>query len=433
MPSHAPSHAHGVTPDLFTSAQARNITDRPLADRMRPRTLEDVVGQPHLLGEGGLLRRLIRSGSDHVPSMILWGPPGTGKTTLAQCIARQVHMTCESVSAVMAGVKDLRAIIDAATQRKAYHGQRTLIFVDEIHRFNKAQQDALLPHVESGLLTLIGATTENPSFAVNGALLSRCRVVVLHALQDGAVEQILRHALMDRERGLGKNDFTADGDALAAIVAHSHGDARYALTTLELVSDVCLAEGARHITIAHVEQASQKKAMMYDRHGDAHYHVISAFIKSMRGSDPTASVYWLARMLEAGEDPRFVLRRLVIFASEDIGNADPQALQVAVSALHAFELVGMPEGVLPITQAVTYLACAPKSNAALTAYNAAKDDVLQHGPLPVPPHLCNAVGALGKSLGHGVGYKYPHDFKGGCVEEIYMPKGLEQRRYYPSK
>lgn len=417
-----------MTQDLFTHAASKDLRGRPLAERMRPQQLEDVLGQQGLLGRGQALGQLIARGE--VPSMILWGPPGSGKTTVAQLLARAVGAYMESISAVLGGVKELRAAVERAMQRRAMHRLRTLLFVDEIHRFNKAQQDALLPHVESGVLTLVGATTENPSFEVNAALLSRCRVFVLKALQPAAVRELLRRALGDCERGLGTLKVTADDTVLDAIVGSSGGDARRALTTLEVAAQLCVQEPTEAMALAHVEQAAQTKLLLYDKGGDEHYNVVSAFIKSIRGSDPDAAVYYLARMLEAGESPRFVLRRMVIFASEDVGNADPQALQVAVSALQAFELMGMPEGVLPLTQAVTYLACAPKSNTAVTAYGAAKEAVHKHGALPVPNKLRNAPTRLMQEMGYGQDYRYPHDFGGHHVREAYLPEALASQRFY---
>lgn len=419
---------YGKGVDLFESAAQRDPGHQPLAERMRPRTLDEVVGQEKILGEGRALRRLLSRGE--IPSMILWGPPGTGKTTIARLLADLLKADLESLSAVMGGVKDLRVVVGRAKERRNYHRRRTVLFIDEIHRFNKAQQDALLPHVESGLLTLVGATTENPSFEVNSALLSRCRVFVLEPLESQQLVQLLQRALQDEKRGLGSKRLSATPEALQAIANASHGDARRALTTLEVATDLLEAAGASELDVPTVEEAVQHKALLYDKAGDEHYNVVSALIKSLRGSDPDAAVYWMTRMLEAGEDPRFILRRLVIFASEDIGNADPAALQVAVSALQAYELVGLPEGVLPMTQAATYLACAPKSNAVLKAYGAARKDVREHGPLPVPAKLRNAATGLMKRLGYGKAYKYPHNFSGNYVPETYLPAPLEERRYY---
>lgn len=417
-------------PDLFERRSERSQPGDPLADRVRPTSLEHVVGQDHLLGENCLLRRLIEA--DHLPSMILWGPPGTGKTTLARLIARRTRAHFEKLSAVLSGVADLRRVLKEARDRRGQHGEPTLLFVDEIHRWSKSQQDALLDAVERGIVTLIGATTENPSFELNAALLSRTRVFVLESLEPDALKAILQRALDDAERGLKNAGAAVDADALDALAAGAHGDARRALTALDLaVKEAELgADGAPRVTRAGAEAALSHRALLYDKAGDAHYGVVSAFIKSMRGSDPDAAVYYLARMLESGEDPRFVLRRLVIFASEDVGNADPMALVVATGALSAYELVGMPEGVLPLTQATTYLATAPKSNAVLKTYFAAKKDVEQAGPLPVPPKLLNATTGLQRRLGHGRGYRYPHDLGGIAPGETYLPDALEGRRYY---
>ena len=409
--------------DLFEHASQKDqATLAPLAERMRPTRLEEFVGQEHLTGEGRFLRRAIQQ--DQVPSLILWGPPGTGKTTLAYVIAHSTGFAFESLSAVLSGVKDIRETVARAQERWRMNRQRTLLFLDEIHRFNKAQQDALLPHVEKGTLTLIGATTENPSFEVNAALLSRTRVVTLRGLEEEELVALLRRAVED-PRGLGGR-VEVDDEALTFIVESSGGDARRALTALEAAA----AHGGTRVDKAIAEEAMQHKALLYDKGGEEHYNVVSAFIKSMRGSDVDGALYWMTRMLEAGEDPVFIFRRMVIFASEDIGNADPRALGVAVDALRAFELVGLPEGTLPLTQAVTYLALAPKSNAVLTAYAAARAAVTEGGPLPVPLHLRNAPTKLMKSLGYGAGYKYPHNFEGNYVPEDYLPEALRGRRFY---
>ncbi|MFZ5470605.1 MAG: replication-associated recombination protein A [Myxococcota bacterium] len=409
--------------DLFDrAAEAEAATHAPLAERMRPRTLAEFVGQEHLTAPGRFLRRAIEA--DQVPSLILWGPPGTGKTTLAKVVANTTGAAFASVSAVLSGVKELRELVAAAQERWKLQRQRTLLFVDEIHRFNKAQQDALLPHVEKGTVTLIGATTENPSFEVNSALLSRARVVTLRGLEEEELVEVLRRALND-PRGL-SGQVQVEDEALAFIAQAAGGDARKALTALEVAAQ----HGRGKVDRASAEEALQQKALLYDKGGEEHYNVVSAFIKSMRGSDPDAALYWMTRMLEAGEDPVFVLRRMVIFASEDVGNADPRALSVAVDALHAFELVGLPEGVLPMTQAVTYLAMAPKSNAVLTSYAAARTVVKEQGALPVPLHLRNAPTQLMKSMGYGGGYKYPHNFEGNYVPEKYLPDALEGSRFY---
>jgi len=408
--------------DLFAHASERETATRgPLAERMRPTSLAELVGQEHLTGPGRLLRRAVDGGA--LPSLILWGPPGTGKTTLARLLAGATKAAFVQMSAVSAGVKDIREAVAQAEERARLHGQRTVLFLDEIHRFNKAQQDALLPHVERGTLTLLGATTENPSFEVNSALLSRTRVVTLRPLEEDELLDLLHRALT-APQGLG-GKVEADEDALRFIARTAGGDARRALTALEGA-----ASGGERVTLAVAEEALQRKVLLYDRAGDEHYSVISAFIKSMRGSDPDAALYWMTRMLEAGEEPRFVLRRMVIFASEDVGNADPQALVVAVAALQAYELMGLPEGTLPMTQAVTYLSLAPKSNAVIRAYGKAKETVQETGTLPVPPHLRPAPTPLMKRMGFGSAYQYPHDFEGTWVRQQYLPDALLGRRFY---
>ena len=410
--------------DLF---ERQAETSSPLADRRRPNRLEDVVGQAHLLGDGHILARAIRA--DRIPSMILWGPPGTGKTTLAHVIANETDSIFVPFSAVLGGVPELRKVIAKAKEQKSYYGKKTILFVDEIHRFNKAQQDALLPHVENGTVTLIGATTENPSFAVNSALLSRARVFDLKPLEPADLEALLTRALRDDDH-LAHTPQQVDDDALRAIAENARGDARRALSALELASDFAQSAGVEQITVAMVQEALATQTLLYDKSGEEHYNVVSAFIKSMRGSDPDAALYWLMRMLEAGEEPLFALRRMLVFASEDIGNADPRALEIAVSADAAFRRLGMPEGMFPIAQCCTYLASAPKSNASYKAWKMAQADVREHGSLPVPLKLRNAPTAAMKSWGYGEGYRSPHEEDGFAPGEEYLPEALRGRRYY---
>ncbi len=394
---------------------------------MRPRSLDELVGQELVIGPGTVLRQAVEG--DQLPSLILWGPPGSGKTTLAMLLAAMTRADFEPVSAVSAGVADLRQIVARARERQRI-GRRTVLFIDEIHRFNKGQQDAVLPHVESGLVVLLGATTENPSFEVNAALLSRARVVRLEALDAEALSTLVRRALGDPERGLGGYGVELEAPAEERLVALAGGDARVALDALELAVVAVSRRGGATIGTADVEGALQSPALLYDRAGDQHYWLISAFIKSIRGSDPDAGIYWLARMLEAGEDPLFVARRLVILASEDVGLADPQALAVAVAAQQAAHFVGMPEGYLPLAEATLYLAMAPKSNSALRAYAAARQDVLDTLHQPVPLHLRNAVTSLGREMGFGSGYRYAHDAPDGVAAQQHLPDRLAGRRYY---
>jgi putative ATPase len=402
----------------------------PLAARMRPRTLDEFVGQEHVVGDGRALRRAIEG--DRLTSIILWGPPGSGKTSLAEIIANATRSRFVPLSAVSAGVADLRRVIDAAGKLRTFNGQRTVLFIDEIHRFNKAQQDAVLPFVENGTVTLIGATTENPSFEVNAALLSRCRVFHLDQLSEDVIVDLLHRALKDEGRGLGKQSVRVDDDTLHLIARLSGGDARVALTALELAVSVSPQDesGACRVTDEAIEDVLQRPALLYDRAGDMHYDVISALIKSVRGSDPDAAVYWLTRLLEAGEDPMFVARRLVILAAEDVGLADPQALILAASCQQAVHLIGMPEGYLPLSECTLYLALAPKSNSALTTYQAARADVAATLNEPVPLHLRNAVTSLGRAQGFGAGYRYAHDFDGHYADQEHLPANLVGRRYY---
>jgi putative ATPase len=412
--------------------KGRELIEReaPLADRMRPRALEEILGQDHLLGPGKILRQAIES--DHLPSMIFWGPPGSGKTTLAMVIASTTGARYIGFSAVLSGVKEIKEVIQEANEEWKYRKRKTVLFVDEIHRFNKAQQDAFLPHVEKGVIVLIGATTENPSFEVISPLLSRTKVFTLNPLKEEEIEVILKRGLMDKERGLGKYPTVIEPDVIKGICQMANGDARVGLNTLEMVvlttsPDV---KGVRNIKKENLVEVLQRKAFLYDKSGEEHYNLISAFHKSLRGSDPDAALYWLGRMLEAGEDPLYIARRMIRFASEDVGNADPQALQVAVSAMEAFHFIGLPEGDLALAQAAVYLATAPKSNALYTAFQRVQKDVRELKNMPVPLHLRNAPTSLMRELGYGKGYKYPHDYPDHFIEEEYLPENLRGKIYY---
>lgn len=416
--------------DLFESAR-EDMRHRgsPLAMRMRPRTLEEFVGQDEVVGEGTYLRRAIEE--DRLQTAIFWGPPGSGKTTLAGIIANVSEAYFQQISAVTSGVAEVRRIIQEAGDRLVMQGHRTILFIDEIHRFNKAQQDALLPAVEEGTIVLIGATTENPYFEVNSALVSRSKIFRLASLSEEEVRTVVRRALADRERGLAELDLAVDDEAIDHIVSMAGGDARVALNILEAASLLAgMKPDGKHIDLRIAEEAAQRKALLYDKSGDAHYDTVSAFIKSMRGSDPHAAVYWLARMLHAGEDPRFIARRMVIFASEDIGLADSRALLVADAAARAVEFVGLPECRLNLAHAALYLALAPKSNSATRTIAAAGSE-FERGMTPsVPSHLRDASYRGARDLGHGEGYLYPHDFEGGYVPQQYLPDGMEDRELY---
>jgi putative ATPase len=403
----------------------------PLAERMRPETLDDVVGQEHILAAGMPLRETIER--DLLQSIILWGPPGTGKTTLARIIARMTSAHFVQFSAVLSGVKDIREVMTAAERQRRATGRRTILFVDEIHRFNKAQQDAFLPRVEAGDIVLIGATTENPSFEINAALLSRSKVFVLQPLTAGHVETIIRRTLADRDRGLGSSDVIVSDAAIAAIAQFANGDARAALNLLEFSAAAATSDpatGTRQVDLPQLEESIRRRALLYDKAGEEHYNLISALHKSMRNSDPDAAVYWVARMLEAGEDPLYIARRLIRFASEDVGNADPQALAVAIAAKDAVHFIGMPEGNTALAQAAIYLATAPKSNAVYRAYGAAAADAHTQVAEPVPLHLRNAPTPLMKQLDYGRGYQYAHDEPDAVADMTCLPPSLADRKYY---
>jgi len=413
-------------PDEPSQAPA---SQAPLAERMRPRTFDDLVGQDDLLAPGKPLREAIER--DLLQSIILWGPPGTGKTTLARIIADRTKARFVAFSAVLSGIKEIRDVMAEAQRLRKTTGRRTIVFIDEIHRFNKAQQDAFLPRVESGDIVLIGATTENPSFEVNAALLSRSKVFVLRGLTTDEIVTIVKRAVTDAERGLGDTQLAIDEEALRAIGLYANGDARAALNLLELSVSAAPTDGAtRRVDPALVQQAIQRRTLLYDKSGEEHYNLISALHKSMRNSDPDASVYWLARMVEAGEDPLYIARRLVRFASEDIGNADPQALTVAVAAKDAVHFIGMPEGNTALAQATIYLATAPKSNAVYMAYTRAADDAQHDVASPVPLHLRNAPTKLMKDLEYGKGYRYAHEETDAVTDMSCLPEALQGRRYY---
>ncbi|MBN1473668.1 MAG: replication-associated recombination protein A [Syntrophaceae bacterium] len=420
--------------DLFAQAGQDKIkSSAPLAERMRPQSISEYVGQSHLLGDGCLLRRAIEE--DKLFSMIFWGPPGSGKTTLARILANETKSKFVSFSAVLSGVKEIRAVIDEAGQLHNEKTKKTILFVDEIHRFNKAQQDAFLPHVENGLITLIGATTENPSFEVIAPLLSRTRVLILKPFSEEELITIVELALKDERKGLGKYYVRMDKDALRYVVCLSDGDARNALNNLEAVVSMVqsLPENKRNVTLEFVREALQKKALLYDKDGEEHYNLISAFHKSLRGSDPDAALYWLGRMLLAGEDPLYIARRMIRFASEDVGMADPQALVVCMAAQQAYHFIGLPEGELALAEAAVYLATAPKSNSLYTALGSVKEEINQSGYLPVPLHIRNAPTKLMKEFDYGKGYKYAHDYQDSYVAQDYLPEKISQKLFYQPK
>ena len=408
----------------------RQVKDAPLAARIRPRSFEEFVGQEHIVGLGKVLRRAIEA--DRVPSVIFWGPPGSGKTTLAHIIAGVTRSHFELISAVAASVADLRRVVEQARERSSLHGQRTILVIDEIHRFNKAQQDVILPYAEDGTFTLIGATTENPSFEVIAPLLSRCSVLTLHQLTEEQVETVVQRAIDDRERGLGDLMVELAPGAMKHLVNMANGDARVALNGLEAATHATPPNGAgvRMIGLDTVEDALQRRAISYDKAGDQHYDTISALIKSVRGSSPDAALYWLGRMIDGGEDPMFIARRLVILASEDIGLADPMALPLSVATQQAVHFIGMPEGQIPLAEATVYLATAPKSDSAFVALKRAMEDVRKSRAEPVPLHLRNPVTGLMRRMGYGKGYKYSHDYEGHFVLQDFLPDALRARRYY---
>ena len=410
------------------SPEARPAPDTPLADRMRPRSLDEVEGPEEVVGGNGFLRRAIAE--DRVPSLILWGPPGVGKTTLARLIAAQTSSTFVAFSAVATGVKEMRAVLEDAKRQRSRSKRRTILFLDEIHRFNRSQQDVFLPFIETGNVVLIGATTENPSFELNGALLSRCKVVVLEPLAPEAIARIVRRALQDIDRGLGARDFRLDDESLSFIAQTSGGDARRALNLLEAAAADAEAGKTKRIEVSRLRDLLQRKVLLYDKAGEEHYNLISALHKSMRESDADATIYWLVRMLEAGEDPLYVARRIVRFASEDVGLADPRALRLALDAKDAFDFLGLPEGSLALVQAAVYCSLAPKSNALYVAESEAKTDVAEKPAEPVPPVIRNAVTRLMKEVGYGLGYRYAHAEPEGVGGIECLPESLRGRRYY---
>ncbi len=421
--------------DLFEFNAKQSIdASKPLAEKMRPESFEEFMGQRHAAGKNSMVYHAIKQ--DKIFSMILWGPPGCGKTTLARLIARETDSYFVQFSAVLSGIKQIRQVIEEAKNQQNLYGKKTILFVDEIHRFNKAQQDAFLQHVESGLLTLVGATTQNPSFEVIPALISRCRVITLTSLSSEDMADILNRAIENKTRGLGNLNVKLTKDAIDHIIQISRGDARSALNSLEIVASIFILKNENSdgkpvsINVKDLETALQKKALLYDKSGEEHYNLISAFHKSMRGSDPDAAIYWLVRMLDAGEDPNYIARRMVRFASEDIGNAEPAALEVALNAVKAFRFLGHPEGDLALVQAAAYLATAPKSNSLYSALKSVRKDVDQSGPLPVPYNIRNAPTNLMKNLGYGKNYKYAHDYKDAYAAQDYLPDRLKKRIYY---
>ncbi|MCX5849738.1 MAG: replication-associated recombination protein A [Deltaproteobacteria bacterium] len=422
------------TLDLFSEGNTGDVKDlAPLAERMRPQNIPEYIGQRHLMGEGCLLRRAIEE--DKLFSMIFWGPPGSGKTTLARILATETKSKFVSFSAVLAGVKEIRAVIDEAKELLERKKTKMILFVDEIHRFNKAQQDAFLPHVESGLITLIGATTENPSFEVIAPLLSRTRVLVLKPFSEEDLLAIIESAMKDKQKGFGQISIKIDPDVLRYIVSLADGDARCALNNLEAIVSMVqnLQEDKRFVSLKFAQEALLKKALLYDKDGEEHYNLISALHKSLRGSDPDAALYWLGRMIAAGEDPLYIARRMVRFASEDIGNADPQALIIAVAAQQAFHFIGLPEGELALAQAAVYLATAPKSNSLYVGYGKVKETINTKGYLPVPLHIRNAPTKLMKELDYGKDYKYAHDYADAYVPQEYLPEEIKGQTFYQPK
>lgn len=417
--------------DLFTMAMEDNLKkNAPLADRMRPAAINEFVGQGHLLGEGKFLYRSIKA--DRINSMIFYGPPGTGKTTLAMIIASNTNKRFEKLSAVTSGVKDIREVVHKAEENLKLNNKRTVLFIDEIHRFNKSQQDALLPFVEKGIIILVGATTENPYFEVNKALLSRCMVLVLESLNRDDLKYLIDRALKDDKKGLGRYNISLTEEAIDYLITIGQGDGRIVLNSLEIgvLSTPADDHGIIHIDLDTIRECIQIKAAKYDKGGDEHYDTISAFIKSMRGSDPDATLYWLAKMINAGEDPKFIARRIIIAASEDVGNADPNALKVAVSAFDAINVIGMPEGRIPLAQAAVYIATAPKSNSAYIGIDKALEDIRNEEVGKVPLHLRDTHYKGSNSLGHGKGYKYPHDYEHNFVKQDYLPKTFINKKYY---
>jgi putative ATPase len=412
--------------DLFNNSETTNSEKQPLAHRMRPRDLNEFVGQEHIVGESGFLKSLLSKGV--IPSLIFWGPPGSGKTTLAVIIAGYIKADFIALSAVSSGVKEIKGVVERASLNLR-NNKKTILFVDEIHRFNKSQQDAFLPYVEDGTIILIGATTENPSFEVISALLSRSKVITLKALTDGDIKKIIDAAVTDKERGFGGKKIKISEDAYILISRICNGDARVALNIIEMI-DALKASDEYEISINDIKQVMERKTFLYDKSGEEHYNLISALHKSLRDSDPDAALYWMTRMLDSGEDALYIARRMVRFASEDIGNADPGALRMALSAKEAFDFLGHPEGELALAQACLYLACAPKSNAAYTAFGAAQNDVRNYRDEPVPLHIRNAPTKLMKDLGYGEGYKYAHNYEGNFVEQEHMPDKLKGHVYY---